>query len=139
VCNLSLPSIAPFLSIPNIISGTVFGGQVTNKTRIKEGRAEKPILYDEIKRLKLKPKAIVDAFIQVHSVIAKYVYSASANKLMFTESHIMTLVLLELMKLDIPALPLHDSVIVPVQHRDRTMQTMLDFYNTHTGFEIKVS
>ena len=58
---------------------------------------------------------------------------------MLTESHIMTLVLLELMKQRVPAIPVHDSVIVPVQHRDLAKQTMLDFYKEHTEFAITVS
>lgn len=109
-----------------------------NETRRKEGRPEKLILYDEQKRLDLKPDVIVNAFTEVHPVIAKYVYSASANKLMLEESEIMTLVLLELMKQGIPALPVHDSLLFPKQHKDGVRQNMLDFYEKHTGFEITV-
>jgi len=110
-----------------------------NETRRKEGRIPKPILYDELNRLDLKPDVIVNAFSKVHPVIAKYVYSASANKLMLEESEIMTLVLLELKKQRAPVLPVHDSVIVPVQHRELAKQTMIDCYKKHTGFEIEVS
>lgn len=110
-----------------------------NETRIKEGRLPKPILYDEIERLKLKSDVIVNAFTQVHPVIAKYVYSAAANKLMLEESEIMTSVLLELMKRCIPAIPIHDSLLFPKQNEVVVRQIMLDCYKKHTGFVITVS
>ena len=87
----------------------------------------------------MKPDAIVNAFSRVHPVIAKYVYSASANKLMLEESEIMTLVLHELVKLNIPAIPIHDSLLFPKQNKDVVRQIMLDCYKKHTGFMITVS
>lgn len=110
-----------------------------NATRHHEGRAERPILYDELKRLSVDFRQIVGAFRKAHPTVAKFIYSNSANRLMLGESRIMTLVLLQLKKQRIPALPVHDSVIVPVQHKELAKQTMIDCYRKHTGFAITVS
>jgi hypothetical protein len=109
-----------------------------NRSRMEEGREEKPILYDELKSLSIEPKAVIDAFTKAHPKIAKYVYSSSANRLMLAESNIMTVVLLRLMKQKVAALPVHDSVIVPKRHEDLARNTMKDCYRAHTGFEIPV-
>ena len=94
------------------------------------------VLYNELKKQKLKPKEVVEAIKIAHPTIAKYIYSASANKLMFVESDIMTFVLLKLMRLDIPTLPVHDSVIVPTRHTNAARQAMQDTYVEHTGFDV---
>lgn len=97
-----------------------------------------PILYDEIKNFRLTPKEVVKAIKEAHPIIEKYVYGASANKLMLVESDIMTSVLLELMELNIPALPVHDSVVVPSRYEDTARRIMQDSYREHTGFNIVI-
>jgi hypothetical protein len=109
-----------------------------NRSRRDEGREEKPILYDELRKLNLEPKATIDAFTKAHPKIAKYIYSSSANKLMLEESNIMTTVLLRLMEQKVAAVPVHDSVIVPMQYRDLARDIMKDCYRGHTGFEIPI-
>lgn len=99
----------------------------------------KPILYDELKKQNISPRQVIDAFSEVHPVIAKYLFSGLANKLMFKESNIMTSVLLKLMKKDIPALPIHDSLVFPLRHKDTVKQIMEDEYQRHTHFKIGVS
>lgn len=97
-----------------------------------------PVLYDELKKQNLTPKDVVDAIKIAHPVIAKYIYSAMANKLMLVESDIMTSVLFKLMELGIPALPIHDSVIVPSRCEDVARRVMQDVYFESTGFEISI-
>jgi hypothetical protein len=109
-----------------------------NETREKEGRQQRPILYDEMTRFHLDYIKIVAAFQNIHPKISKYIYSNSANRLMLEESKILTTVLFELKQNGIPALPLHDSVIVPIQHKDITEKTMVDCYKKHMGFDILV-
>jgi len=94
------------------------------------------VLYDELKKTNLKPKDVVEAIREAHPSIAKYIYSASANKLMLAESDIMTDVLFRLMQLDIAALPVHDSVIVPHWHEDVARDIMQKTYHEHTDFDI---
>jgi hypothetical protein len=98
----------------------------------------KPILYDELKKYRLHPKDIIESVKKAHPVLAKYIYSGLANKLMLEESDIMTTVLLRLMELGIPALPVHDSVIVPLHRKTTVRRVMEDEYKEQTGFEIVV-
>ena len=109
-----------------------------NDTRRKEGRAERPILFDELKRLGIDYKDIVEAFREAHPTIAKYIYSNSANKLMLDESNIMMNVLWELMNDDILAIPVFDSLLFPKQYQDVVRQVMLEQYKKYTGFNIVV-
>lgn len=102
----------------------------TNKSRA----IPEPVLYSELKKQHLTPKEVVEAIKTAHPVIAKYVYSASANKLMLVESDIMTSVLLKLVQLNIPALPVHDSVIIPSRHEDTARRIMQHVSVEHTGF-----
>jgi hypothetical protein len=57
---------------------------------------------------------------------------------MLTESEIMGSVLMELMKLAIPAVPIHDSVVFPKSDAETVKQVMRDCYKRHTGFTIDV-
>jgi hypothetical protein len=104
----------------------------------KDCTVPKPILYDELKKDRLSPKDIVHSVEEAHPILKKYIYSESANKLMLKESDIMTSVLLRLMELHIPALPVHDSVIVPSQHKEIGRSVMESVYNQNTSFEIIV-
>jgi hypothetical protein len=97
-----------------------------------------PILYDELKKYRLHPKDIIQSVKKAHPVLEKYIYSGEANRLMLEESDIMTSVLLRLMELGISALPVHDSVIVPIQKRELVKNIMEEAYSQYTGFGITV-
>jgi hypothetical protein len=101
-------------------------------------REPEPTLYNELKRLGLTPKEVVGALVKAHPILEKHVYGGLANRLMLAESDIMTSVLLRLMGLGIPALPVHDSVIAPLRHREAVRRVMEDAYRQHTGFSIIV-
>lgn len=107
--------------------------------KANRGRATpKPILYNELKKLGLKPKDVIETIVKVHPMVSKYLFSNSANRFMLAESDIVTSALLRLMELGISALPVHDSLIVPRRHRDQVKQVMEDAYRGHTGFTISV-
>ena len=59
-------------------------------------RDPEPTLYDELRRLNLTPKDVVEALAKAHPALEKYVYSGLATRLMLAESDIMTSVLLRL-------------------------------------------
>lgn len=101
-------------------------------------REPEPTLYDELKRLGLTPKEVIGALVKAHPILEKYVYSGLANRLMLAESDIVTSALLRLMELGIPALPVHDSVIAPLRHKEAVRQIMEDTYRQHTGFDITI-
>jgi len=109
-----------------------------NIKRVEENRKTKPITYDELKRSNLKYQPIVDAFKRVYPNLSHYMFSQSANKLMLAESEIMTHVLLELKRLGIPSVPIHDSLLFPEQYTDQVKQVMIDCYKSITGFDIVV-
>ena len=115
-----------------------------NKNKVDTERANRnrevaePVLYNGLKEYNLTSKEVVKAIKIAHPAIERYIYGASANKLMLVESDIMTSVLLKLMELDIPALPVHDSVIVPNQHEGAAGHIMQDTYKEHTGFNIAI-
>ncbi|NQT72004.1 MAG: hypothetical protein HQ553_04445 [Chloroflexi bacterium] len=111
-----------------------------NRLRKKQGLAPKPILYDELKKVGLESnvRAIVNAFKQVHPLIAGHIYGCSANTWMLYESEAMTKVLFQLMSLGIPAVPIHDSLLFPKQYRSTVERVMRDVYRQYMGFEIEV-
>ncbi|MFC2027439.1 hypothetical protein ACFLU3_02000 [Chloroflexota bacterium] len=114
------------------------GEMKANQHRVENGFPEKPILYDELKRCGLEPKVIVEAFKQVHPTIEKHVYGYKANKLMLYESQVMTHVLFHLMRVGIPAIPIHDSLLFPRQHWDQVKYVMEDVYQRLMKFDIQV-
>jgi hypothetical protein len=102
-------------------------------------RAEpEPIMYDEMKSRGLKPRDMIGAIEQAHPVIAKYLFSNSANRLMLDESEVVTSVLFRLMDQCIPSLPVHDSVIAPIYHKKTVRKVMEGEYFNHTGCKIEV-
>lgn len=128
---LNAPSYSSLSSAVNL--------DMANETKANESRAApKPILYHELRKLGLRARDVTDAVEKAHPTIAKYLFSNSAGRLMLDESEIVTSALLKLMGMDIPALPVHDSLIVPKRHRNQVKQVMEDVYREHTGFGIAV-
>jgi len=136
-CSKEIAKDIVLISI-NIPAETSLIGAVNNTARNKNKATGESTLYDNLKKSGLKAKEVVAAFKEAHPLIAKWVYSASANKLMLVESDILTSVLLKLMKLGIPALPVHDSVVVLSQNEDVARRVMRETFREHTGFDIAI-
>jgi len=84
---------------------------------------------------RLKPMvSLVNNFKQAHLPIQKHLFSGVGNKLQNIDSDIMNNILARLLETDIVGLPVHDSVIVPVQHKDILETLMIEEYQKRMGF-----
>ena len=82
---------------------------------------------------------LVDAFLEKHSAIKAHIGSPNIGlKLQAVDSEIMALVLDTLRLENIPALPVHDSVIVPYQKRSKALAVMTQSFKQITGFLPKI-
>jgi hypothetical protein len=82
---------------------------------------------------------LVYDFLQKHSAIKAHIGSPSIGlKLQAVDSEIMALVLDKLRLENIPALPVHDSVIVPYQKRSKALAAMAESFKQITGFAAKI-
>jgi len=60
-------------------------------------------------------------------------------QLQWLDSEVMTLVLSELTAIDVPAIPIHDSVVVPKRHEIKTKSIMEKCYLARIGFTASVT
>ena len=85
---------------------------------------------------------LIDKMLAYHKTVAQHIFGSfravDALTLQHTDSVVMEKVLKSLHKRNIPALPVHDSVIVPEKYRDAAIRTMKEQYKQVTGFEIEV-
>ena len=85
---------------------------------------------------------LIIAMLKYHKAISDRIFNAcmtvDALTLQHTDSVIMEKVLKSLHKRNIPALPVHDSVIVPEKYRNTVIRIMKEQYKQVTGFEIEV-
>jgi len=88
----------------NSLVGAINNNKLETERANRNRAVPEPVLYCELKKYGLTAKEVVEAIKIAHPAIGKYIYSASANKLMLVESDIMTSVLLKLMRLGINAL-----------------------------------
>lgn len=105
---------------------------MARKRKDKDGR---PL----VERLGLRPSELRAAIAKAHPKLAPYVCSGDQSAwLQERESEIMVGALEALAKKGVVALPLHDSVIVPVRHREVARGAMEDAYREKTHFSINV-
>jgi hypothetical protein len=87
----------------------------------------------------VKPSAsydsVFDAVEEAHPHISDYFYKGKAAELRYKESQIMGNILLRLVDLDIPAMPIHDSVIVPPKDRNTVVAIMTQEYERVMKFK----
>ena len=82
---------------------------------------------------------LVNAFLEKHSVIKAHIGSPNIGlKLQAVDSEIMALVLDNLRLENIPALPVHDSIIVIRKHKIKARAVMAQSFEKITGFPAQI-
>ena len=79
--------------------------------------------------------ALVDRFEQHHEPIREFFLSGQGLELQYLDSTIMANILSRMTSENIPALPVHDSVICPARHEGFLRQVMVEEYHKVMGFE----
>lgn len=82
---------------------------------------------------------LVDAFLEKHSAIKAHIGSPNIGlKLQAVDSEIMALVLDKLRLENIPALPVHDSIITPYKLKKKALAVMAQSFEQVTGFAAQI-
>lgn len=86
-------------------------------------------------------ESLIDAFTKKHEPIRHLFYSGLGVDLQYIDSQIAELIMLELGKDGIVALPVHDSFIVEQRHEDRLRDAMYHAFEAinDTGTDIKMN
>jgi hypothetical protein len=82
-----------------------------------------------------KYSALVNAFETYHSPIKQFLLSGKGLELQYLDSKIMANILERMTRRNIPALPVHDSVITLARHESFLRQVMVEEYEKVMGFE----
>ena len=77
---------------------------------------------------------IINKFKKHHKPINKYLFSGKSGMLQKIDSSIMNDILVHFTKQGIPALSIHDSVIVEKRYKDELVEMMEFYYKKRTGF-----
>jgi hypothetical protein len=78
---------------------------------------------------------LVDLFESYHQPIRQFLFSGKGIELQFLDSTIMANILSRMTRENIPALPVHDSVVCPARHEGLLHQLMVEEYEKVMGFE----
>ncbi|MBU1194090.1 MAG: hypothetical protein KKE62_07380 [Proteobacteria bacterium] len=87
----------------------------------------------------IKVKSLLSRAKLAHTDIADDIGSGKGRMLQNLDSIITDAILTSLMAENIPALPVHDSFVVPQQHEDRLRELMIDEYEKVLKFKPGVS
>lgn len=102
-------------------------------------RYVKEKMTKSINTLGVHPSLIYKSLDKLYPMLKPHICTGKhALTLQQKDSEIMEDVLETLAGDGIVALPLHDSIIVPAQHKDLARQVMVESYEKHSGFRIEV-
>lgn len=82
---------------------------------------------------------LIQDFRVAHPIIIQFFYGGEGIKLQRLDSDIMLEILDELVDRNIPAIPIHDSVMVPKSKQEEVMQVMIEKYEEKMNFKPIVS
>jgi hypothetical protein len=87
-----------------------------------------------------KAGPFMDKFLEVHKPIAKHLCAECnvGRKLMYKDAKIAVDVINHFVKQDITILCIHDSFIIEQKYEDELMEVMLNTYQKHIGYMIRV-
>jgi len=81
----------------------------------------------------------VDAILEKHEVIKSYIGTNNIGlRLQAVDGDIMSGTLDKLTTLNIPVLPVHDSIIFRVKDKELAIQTMAESFKEITGFDAQI-
>lgn len=80
-------------------------------------------------------EGLIETFVSLHPTISKFLHSGIGLKLQNIDSKIMDNILTNLTKMGIPALPVHDSVIVEKRYEEELEHQMVNCYKKVMNFE----
>ncbi|WP_288379993.1 hypothetical protein [uncultured Massilia sp.] len=82
---------------------------------------------------------IADKIRNFHGPVSEFLYAGAGPTLTYQESNVILVVLTRLIELEITALPIHDAVIVPEDHKDKATEVMLEVFKEMAGIDGLVS
>lgn len=78
---------------------------------------------------------VVEAIRRRHPALDPVFGTSACHRIFLVESNILIAVLLRLIDIGVPALPVHDCLLVATSMKDIAKATMLDVFRDHTGIE----
>lgn len=117
---------------------------INSKDNTQALRALRDVIRKDwkLKKLKLKyqldEKILLSKFESVHADISSFFCSGVGLKLMYIDSEMAETILKYFALRNIPCLCVHDSFLVPVQHKDELKEVMKNVYKKRIGFEPKL-
>ena len=80
-------------------------------------------------------RKLIDDFRAAHPKIRDDFFSGCGLNLQYRDSMIMEDLLKKFIRKDVPIIPVHDSLIVPVSHAHEAIEVMTETYKNHMGFD----
>jgi hypothetical protein len=80
-------------------------------------------------------RKLIDDFRAAHPKIRDDFFSGCGLNLQYRDSMIMEDLLKHFIRKDVPIIPVHDSLIVPVSHAHEATEVMTETYKNHMGFD----
>lgn len=121
-------------AIKKLFGAMLFGENLSKWTKYPDG-IEELFHADERKPVQEVMRAIMEAHHHVRHLFGTRI----GHKLQYIESEILVDVLLELIRKDVVALPIHDAVLVAQDEAERTKGVMLAVFRRYAGIEGRVS
>jgi hypothetical protein len=80
-------------------------------------------------------RKLIDDFRAAHPKIRADFFSGCGLNLQYRDSMIMEDLLKRFIRKEVPIIPVHDSLIVPVSHAHEAIEVMTETYKNHMGFD----